>query len=200
MYEDAGASAVSVLTETRHFGGSLSDLEAASSATLEAPILRKDFLLDEYMLVESRAHGADLVLLIVAVLGEDTRTMVRLAKGCGLDPLVEVHDEREMEIAIGSGAGIIGVNNRDLATFSVDLRTAERLLPRIPTGTIRVVESGIRFPSDLRRLAGMGADLFLIGETLVRSEDPARLIQEFLTEGISNDRNKEGEEWKRRSS
>jgi len=200
MYEDAGASAVSVLTETRHFGGSLSDLEAASSATLEAPILRKDFLLDEYMLVESRAHGADLVLLIVAVLGEDTRSMVRLAEGCGLDPLVEVHDERELEIALDSGAGIVGVNNRDLATFSVDLGTAERLLPRIPAGTIRVVESGIRFPSELRRLAGMGADLFLIGETLVRSEDPARLIREFLSEGISKDINKEGEEWKRKSS
>jgi len=193
-YEEEGACAVSVLTEERHFEGSLADLEDVVSATRDAPILRKDFLLDEYMLVESRAHGADLVLLIVGVLGTETASMIRSAKGYGLDCLVEVHDERELEVAIDAGAGIIGINNRDLTSFSVDLGTAERLLPRVPAGTIRVVESGIRSPSDLRRLAGMGADLFLIGEALVRSEDPARRMREFLTEAIQNERQKEGVE------
>lgn len=200
VYEAAGACAVSVLTERRYFGGSLSDLEAVSSATGSVPILRKDFLLDEYMLVESRAHGADLVLLIAAVLGKDLRKMVRLAKGCGLDPLVEVHDVSELETAVDSGAGIIGINNRDLVTFSVDLRTSERLLHRIPAGTVRVVESGIRSPSDIRRLAEWGADLFLIGEALVRSGDPARTIRGFLQEATSQERTKEEKEWKRKSS
>lgn len=185
VYEEAGACAVSVLTEGRFFGGSLSDLETVRSATGEAPILRKDFLLDEYMVVESRAHGADLVLLIAAVLGKETREMVRVAKGYGLTPLVEVHDESELAIAADAGAEIIGINNRDLATLTVDLRTSERLLPRIPAGAIKVVESGIRSSSDLRRLAGLGADLFLIGETLVRSEDPARTIHDLLQEAIS---------------
>jgi len=199
-YEEAGACAVSVLTERQFFGGSLSDLEASSSATGDAPILRKDFLIDEYMLVESRAHGADLVLLIAAVLGEETRAMVRLATGYGLAPLVEVHDESELAIAVDAGAGIIGVNNRDLATFTVDLRTSERLLPRIPAGVIRVVESGIRTSSDLWRLAGLGADLFLVGEALVRSEDPARTIRDLLQDEIPIERTKEGKEWKRKSS
>lgn len=199
-YEEAGARAVSVLTERRFFGGSLSDLEAARSATGESPILRKDFLLDEYMLVESRAHGADLVLLIAAVLGKETGSMVRRAAEYGLATLVEVHDESELAIAVEAGAGIIGVNNRDLVTFRVDLRTSERLLPRIPAGVVKVVESGIRSSSDLRRLAGLGADLFLVGETLVRSGDPARTIHELLHFETPIDRTKEGEEWKRRSS
>lgn len=200
VYEDAGACAVSVLTERHFFGGSLSDLDIASSSTGKAPILRKDFLLDEYMLLESRAHGADLVLLIVAVLGEGTRKMVRMATEYGLVPLVEVHNEPELAIAADAGAGIIGINNRDLATFRVDLRITERLLPRVPAGAIKVVESGIRTSSDLRRLAGLGADLFLIGEALVRSEDPARTIREFLKEANPQGPNKEGEEWKRKSS
>lgn len=200
VYERAGARAVSVLTERRFFGGSLSDLDAVSSATVEAPVLRKDFLLDEYMLVESRAHGADLVLLIVAALGKETRAMVRLAKGYGLASLVEVHDESELAIAADAGAEIIGVNNRDLAAFTVDLRTSERLLPRIPAGAIRIVESGIRSSSDLRRLTGLGADLFLVGEALVRSGDPARMIRDLLQDLVPQERSKEGKEWKRKSS
>lgn len=200
VYESAGARAVSVLTERRFFGGSLSDLDAVSSATVDAPVLRKDFLLDEYMLVESRAHGADLVLLIVAALGKETGAMVRLAKGYGLASLVEVHDESELAIAADAGAEIIGVNNRDLAAFTVDLRTSERLLPRIPAGAIRIVESGIRSSSDLRRLAGLGADLFLIGEALVRSGDPARMIRDLLQDPVPQERSKEGKEWKRKSS
>lgn len=200
LYEDAGACAVSVLTERHFFGGNLSDLETVSSATVGVPILRKDFLLDEYMLVESRAHGADLVLLIAAVLGKETREMVRMAKGYGLDPLVEVHNESELAIAADAGAEIIGINNRDLPTFRVDLRTSERLLPRIPAGAIKVVESGIRSSSDLRRLAGLGVDLFLVGEMLVRSEDPARTIHDLLQGATPYIRTKEGEEWKRKSS
>ena len=200
IYEDAGACAVSTLTERHFFGGSLSDLEDASSATREVPILRKDFLLDEYMIVESRAHGADLVLLIAAILGKETPAMVRMARGYGLAPLVEVHDESELAIAVDAGAGIIGVNNRDLVTFTVDLGTSERLLPRIPAGAIKVVESGIRSASDLRRFAGLGADLFLVGETLVRSEDPARAIRDLLQEKTTIERTKEEGEWKRKSS
>lgn len=200
IYEDAGACAVSTLTERHFFGGSLSDLEDASSATRDVPILRKDFLLDEYMLVESRAHGADLVLLIAAILGKETPAMVRMARGYGLAPLVEVHDESELAIAVDAGAGIIGVNNRDLVTFTVDLGTSERLLPRIPAGAIKVVESGIRSASDLRRFAGLGADLFLVGETLVRSEDPARTIRDLLQEKTTIERTKEEVEWKRKSS
>jgi len=200
IYEEAGACAVSTLTEPHFFGGSLSDLEDASSATREVPILRKDFLLDEYMIVESRAHGADLVLLIAAILGKETSAMVRMARGYGLAPLVEVHDESELAIAADAGAGIIGVNNRDLVTFTVDLGTSERLLPQIPAGAIKVVESGIRSASDLRRLAGLGADLFLVGETLVRSEDPARAIRDLLQEKTTIERTKEEVEWKRKSS
>ena len=200
IYEEAGACAVSTLTEPHFFGGSLSDLEDASSATREVPILRKDFLLDEYMIVESRAHGADLVLLIAAILGKETPAMVRMARGYGLAPLVEVHDEAELAIAVDAGAGIIGVNNRDLVTFTVDLGTSERLLPQIPAGAIKVVESGIRSASDLRRLAGLGADLFLVGETLVRSEDPAREIRDLLQEKTTIERTKEEVEWKRKSS
>ena len=200
IYEEAGACAVSTLTEPHFFGGSLSDLENASSATREVPILRKDFLLDEYMIVESRAHGADLVLLIAAILGKETPAMVRMARGYGLAPLVEVHDEAELAIAVDAGAGIIGVNNRDLVTFTVDLGTSERLLPQIPAGAIKVVESGIRSASDLRRLAGLGADLFLVGETLVRSEDPARAIRDLLQEKTTIERTKEEVEWKRKSS
>lgn len=199
-YAEAGACAVSVLTEGRFFGGSLADLSAASEAAGETPVLRKDFLLDEYMLVESRAHGADLVLLIAAILGEETPAMVRMARGYGLAPLVEVHDESELAIAVDAGAGIIGVNNRDLVTFTVDLGTSERLLPRIPAGAIKVVESGIRSASDLRRFAGLGADLFLVGETLVRSEDPARTIRDLLQEKTTIERTKEEVGWKRKSS
>ncbi|GAB4367130.1 MAG: indole-3-glycerol phosphate synthase TrpC [Deltaproteobacteria bacterium] len=199
-YEEAGACAVSILTESRFFGGSLADLDAASGATREVPILRKDFLLDEYMLVESRAYGADLVLLIAAALGPETATMVGRAREYGLEPLVEIHDEAELEKAIEAGAGIIGVNNRDLTRFAVDLRTAERLLPKIPAGTLRVVESGIRDPLDLHRFLGLGADLFLIGEALVRAEDPALRLKEFLRESNPNEWTKEGEEWKRKSS
>ncbi len=168
-YAAGGACAVSVLTESRMFGGSLADLSAASAACGDVPALRKDFLVDEYMLAESRAHGADLVLLLVSVLRGETGRMVRLASEYGLEALVEVRDRSEMDVAVEAGATIIGINNRDLATLCVDLSTSERLLPLMPKNAIKVVESGISSPSEIRRFHDLGADAFLVGEALVRS-------------------------------
>lgn len=176
VYADAGACAVSVLTEGRRFGGSLADLDAASRACGPVAVLRKDFILDEYMLAESRAFGADLVLLMVSVLGDETERMVALARGHGLEPLVEVHDEREMAVAAAAGATVVGINNRDLATLRVDLSVSERLLPLAPAGAIKVVESGIATHDDVLRFTALGADAFLVGEALARSRDPGKAI------------------------
>src|SRR5512145_425783 len=177
LYADAGACAVSVLTEGRGFGGSLDDLAAASGACGTVPVLRKDFVLDEYMLAESRAFGADLVLLMVSVLGDATGGMVALARDHGLEPLVEVHDAREMEIAAAAGAAVVGINNRDLATLRVDLSVSERLLPLAPPRAIKVVESGIATRDDVLRFRALGADAFLVGEALVRSADPGDAVR-----------------------
>lgn len=198
-YAAGGACAVSVLTENRFFGGTLGDL-AEASAGGGLPVLRKDFLLDEYMLAESRANGADLVLLIVGVLGRKTGEMVRLAEEYGLEALVEVHDEDELAVAVRSGATMIGINNRDLSSLRVNLGTSSRLLPMVPPGVIKVVESGISSREDVERFSSMGADAFLVGEALVRSADPAEEIRK-LTSGVYNKgREKERIEWKRRSS
>ncbi len=190
-YADAGACAVSVLTEGRRFGGSLADLEAASRACGPVPVLRKDFVLDEYMLAESRAFGADLVLLMVSVLGDATAGMVALARRHGLEPLVEVHDEREMEIAGAAGASLIGINNRDLATLRVDLSVSERLLPLAPPGAIKVVESGIASHEDVLRFRALGADALLVGEALVRSGDPGAALRRLAGRGSDRHRAKE---------
>ncbi|HJX73557.1 MAG TPA: indole-3-glycerol phosphate synthase TrpC [Candidatus Deferrimicrobiaceae bacterium] len=199
-YARGGACAVSVLTESRFFGGTLRDLSDASAACGDLPVLRKDFVLDEYMVVESRAYGADLVLLIVSVLGEKTGKLVRLAEEFGMEALVEVHDEAEMEIAAGSGAAIVGINNRDLASLRVDLGTAARLLPKAPPSAVKVVESGITSRAEVRRFHEMGADAFLVGEAIVRSADAANAIRR-LKHGVYNKRRgKERIEWKRRSS
>lgn len=171
-YRGAGACGVSVLTEGREFGGSLGDLGAVSSACPDLPVLRKDFLLDEYMMAEARAHGADAALVIVAIHGEATAEIVRAAREYGLEPLVEVHDEEELETAVRSGATVVGINNRDLATLAVDRAVSERLLPRIPGGILRIVESGISTAEQVRRLHEMGADAFLVGEALMRFPDP----------------------------
>jgi indole-3-glycerol phosphate synthase len=179
-YLAGGAWGISVLTEGRRFGGSLEDLESVRAACPEAILLRKDFVLDEYMLAESRACGADLVLLMVSVLGDRTGEMVLLARKHALEPLVEVHDEGEMKAAAGSGARLVGINNRDLSTLSVDLDTSVRLLPRLPPGAIAVVESGISDAAQVRRLHAMGGRLFLVGETLVESRDPADTIRRFV--------------------
>ena len=191
---------MSVLTENRFFGGTLRDLAEARDACGDLPVLRKDFVLDEYMLVESRAYGADLVLLIVGVLGRKTAEMVRRASEYGLEPLVEVHDEEEMRMAADSGATIVGINNRDLASLRVDPDTAARLLPLSPPGVLKVVESGISSHAEVKRYYDMGADAFLVGEAVVRSPDAAGTIR-MLKAGVYNkEPEKERIEWKPRSS
>ncbi len=179
-YLEGGAWAISILTEGRLFGGSLTDLARVRWEFPYAVLLRKDFLLDEYMLAESRAYGADMALLMVSVLGERTADMVALARKHRLEPLVEVHDEAEMAIAAKAGALFVGINNRDLATLAVDLSTSERLLPLVPDGAIAVVESGISDPGQVSRFHGMGARLFLVGESLVTSGDPADTLRRYV--------------------
>jgi indole-3-glycerol phosphate synthase len=180
-YARAGACAISVLTEGRRFGGSLADLEAVSRAVEDTPVLRKDFVLDEYMIAEARAFGADLVLLMVSVLGDRTAEMLDMAGRHGLEALVEVHDEAELAIALDARARIVGINNRNLKTLAVDLGVSGRILPLIPPGVVKVVESGISSPEEVRRFASLGADAFLVGETLVRSGDPASEIGRLLS-------------------
>ena len=179
-YLEGGAWAVSILTEARSFGGSLADLSAVRAAFPAATLLRKDFVLDEYMLAESRAHGADLVLLMVSVLGERTEKMATLARKHRLEPLVETRDAAEIAIAARSGARLIGINNRDLSTLSVDLSTGERLLPLLPPGAYPVVESGISRADQVRRFYKAGARLFLVGESLAGCKDPADTIRRYV--------------------
>jgi len=179
-YLAGGAWAVSVLTEGRSFGGSLKDLSDVRAAFPAAALLRKDFVLDEYMLAESRAHGADLVLLMVSVLGDKTGEMAAKAFEHRLEPLVEARDAAEIAIAASSGARLIGINNRDLDTLAVDLSTSARLLPLLPSGAYPVVESGIGTPEQVRSFHEAGARLFLIGESLAASEDPAYTIRRYV--------------------
>lgn len=198
-YVAGGACAVSVLTENRYFGGTLKDIAEVREACGDLPVLRKDFILDEYMIAESRAHDADLVLLIVAVLGGKTPEMVRMATEYGMEALVEVHDEEEMEIAAGSGATIVGINNRDLTSLRVDMSTAARLLPQAPHGTIKVVESGISSRADVTRFYKIGAHAFLVGEAIVRSRDAEGAIRGLKLGVYNRDQEKERTAWKRRS-
>lgn len=169
-----------MLTEGRSFGGSLTDLSDVRDAFPEATLLRKDFVLDEYMLAESRAHGADLVLLMVSVLGEKTGEMAKLAFAHRLEPLVEARDAAEIAIAARSGARLIGINNRNLDTLTVDLSTGARLLSLLPAGVVPVVESGIRTADQVRGFHRAGARLFLIGESLAGSKDPADTIRGYV--------------------
>jgi indole-3-glycerol phosphate synthase len=179
-YLAGGAWGVSVLTEGRNFGGSLTDLSDVRAAFPAATLLRKDFVLDDYMLAESRAHGADLVLLMVSVLGEDTAGMTARAFLHQLEPLVEARDAAEIAIAAGSGARLIGINNRDLDTLRVDLSTAARLLPLLPAGVCPVVESGISTADQVQDFHRAGARLFLIGEAIAGSKDPADTIRVYV--------------------
>jgi indole-3-glycerol phosphate synthase len=182
-YAAAGAAAISVLTDGPGFGGSLDDLRAVRAA-VDVPLLRKDFVLDRYQLLEARAAGADAALLIVAAL--EAEALRRLLGACGelgLAALVEVHDPAESEIAVAAGAGIVGVNNRDLRTFAVDLAASERILPALPERVKGVAESGIRTAADARRLRRAGAANLLVGEALVRAADPGRLLAELSGEG-----------------
>jgi len=175
-YERGGAAAVSVLTEGPNFGGSLGDLHGARRACA-LPLLRKDFIIDAYQLHEARAAGADAVLLIVAALAQQELAALHAeARTLGLDVLVEVHDERELAIALDIGAEIIGVNNRDLRDFSVDTRRTERLMTAMPSGVTVVSESGIRDAEQLRRLGERGVAAVLVGESLMAADDPAAAL------------------------
>jgi indole-3-glycerol phosphate synthase len=177
-YESGGASALSVLTDQPFFGGSVDDLQRARAA-VEIAALRKDFVIDETQVYEARAVGADAVLLIAAALPDDEllSALRALAGELGLDVLVEVHDEAEVDRALAAGATIVGVNARDLGTFGEDLGVSERLSSRIPPDVTAVAESAIRAPDDARRMADAGYDAVLVGEALVRSDDPAALVQ-----------------------
>ena len=179
-YERAGASACSVLTEPHWFGGALDDLVEARAAC-DVPLLRKDFIVDPYQLAEARLAGADAVLLIVAALDPDELTSLQDQAGeIGLDCLVEVHDEDELETALECGAEIIGVNNRNLQTLDVDPDTALRLLVDAPAGSIVVAESGITSNADVQRLEEAGVDAILVGEALMREDDPAAAVHALL--------------------
>jgi indole-3-glycerol phosphate synthase len=182
-YARSGASAISVLTETEFFLGSLDYLRDIGDALGEkrVPLLRKDFLFDRYQIYEARAFGADGLLLIVAILsGEQLQDLLGTAHELGMKCLVEVHNEAEVEIAVKSGAGIIGINNRDLATFDVDIAVTERLRPLIPPDRIVVSESGIAVRGDIERLKKAGIDAVLVGETLMRAENKAAVLKELL--------------------
>jgi indole-3-glycerol phosphate synthase len=175
-YAEAGAAAVSVLTDGPGFGGSLADLEACRAA-VSAPLLRKDFVIDRYQLLEARAAGADAALLIVAALSRAALDeLLAATTAAGLEALVECHDEAELETALAAGSRLVGINNRDLRSFRVDLGASERLLPRVPPGVRAVVESGVRSIDDAARLRRAGAANFLVGEALVRADDPATLL------------------------
>jgi len=181
-YERGGAAAVSVLTDERYFGGTLEDLREARAAC-SLPILRKDFIIDEWQLRETAATGADAVLLICAALRDDLEAMLEAARELGLAALVETHDAGEVGRAIAAGADVIGINNRDLATFRVDLETTWRLRPLIPPDRVVVSESGIGSADDIRALAAMGVQAALVGEALMMAADPAAAIRELVAAG-----------------
>jgi indole-3-glycerol phosphate synthase len=179
-YEAGGAAALSVLTDEKYFQGSLPDLESARAA-VRVPVLRKDFTIDAYHVHQAAAHGADAILLIAAILSERRmRDFRELAERYRMAALVEVHDEDELRPAIDSGARVIGVNNRNLHTFDVDLGTALRLADKIPVGIVRVAESGIHSSADVRKLREAGYQAFLVGEHLMRSGDPAAALRALL--------------------
>jgi indole-3-glycerol phosphate synthase len=175
-YAAGGADAISVLTEQRRFSGSLADLDAVRAA-VDAPLLRKDFVVSDYQVLEARAHGADLVLLIVAALADaQLRDLHDAVRGLGMTPLVEVHDEAEAERAVALGATLVGVNARNLRTLDVDPATFGRVAALLPDEVVKVAESGIGGPGDARRYADEGADVVLVGEALVRDGDPTAAV------------------------
>ena len=183
-YAAGGASAVSVLTERRRFGGSLDDLDAVRAA-VRIPVLRKDFMVEDYQLHEARAHGADIILLIVAALPQhDLERLHSLARELGMTALVEVHDEEETSRALDAGATVVGVNARNLKTLEVDPDTFGRLARLVPGGVVRVAESGITGPGDAARYAAEGADAVLVGEALVRGSDPRQAVRDIVSASV----------------
>lgn len=182
-YEAGGASVISVLTEQRKFGGSLADFEAVRDR-VEVPLLRKDFVVTSYQLWESRAYGADLVLLIVAALAQEALvSLVERTHSLGMTALVEVHDQGELVRAIDAGARAVGVNARDLTTLEVDRGVFGRLSPLIPDGVVKIAESGVRGPHDLLAYAAVGADAVLVGEGVVTGSNPRQTVAELVTAG-----------------
>jgi indole-3-glycerol phosphate synthase len=175
-YERGRAACLSVLTDAEFFGGSVADLQAARAAC-SLPVLRKDFTVDARDVADARIMGADAVLLIVAALTDaELRRFIALAAELGLDALVEVHDERELDVAVDAGATLIGVNQRDLTTFEIDRELAVKLAARMPDGAVTVAESGMRDRDDIEAVASAGYDAVLIGETVVTSDDPALAV------------------------
>jgi indole-3-glycerol phosphate synthase len=183
QYQEAGAAAVSVLTEKRRFGGSLADLDAVRS-TVEIPVLRKDFMVDEYQFYEARAHGADIVLLIVAALSKSQlKDFYDLSRELGMAALVEVHTHSELESAMEIEPLMVGINSRNLKTLEVDAQVFTDLLPLIPRSLIRVAESGIASRADVIEAAQAGASAILVGEALVKSGDPISAMRQLLGHG-----------------
>jgi indole-3-glycerol phosphate synthase len=182
-YQEAGAAAVSVLTEQRRFGGSLADLDTVRSR-IEIPVLRKDFMVDEYQFLEARAHGADIVLLIVAALSKSQlKDFYDLATELGMASLIEVHTQSELESAMDISPRIVGVNSRNLKTLEVSASVFEELIPTIPSSVIRVAESGISTRADVAQAQKAGATAILVGESLVKSRDPISAMRELLGRG-----------------
>ena len=180
IYQQGGAAAISVLTESSYFAGSINYLEQIR-AVVHVPLLRKDFIFDPYQIYEARAYGADAVLLIVAILEQGLLSgLIKLARNLNLNCLVEVHNQEELDRAISAKAKIIGINNRDLKTFNVDLDTTKRLLPLVPQGVITVSESGITSGDDIKTLDEWNVNAALIGESLVTANDVLSKLKEFV--------------------
>lgn len=181
MYEDGGAAVISVLTEQRRFGGSLEDLDAVRAA-VDVPILRKDFVISPYQIWEARAHGADLVLLIVAALEQPALTsLIERVHSLGMTALVEVHDRVEALRAVSAGARVIGVNARDLKTLEVNRSVFSNVVEVIPSNIVKVAESGVRAPHDVIDYARQGADAVLVGEALVTHPDPRQAVADMVS-------------------
>lgn len=179
MYAIGGAAAMSVLTDTTYFGGSLEDLAVARLAAPFLPLLRKEFIVDEYQIRQARVYGADAILLIAAMISpEEVRRFHDLAHSLGLQTLIEIHSEEELK-AVPEDADMVGVNNRDLTSFSTDISNAIRLIDALPDGVVKVAESGIKTPEDLKRLQSVGFDGFLIGEAFMSSPFPRETLIKF---------------------
>lgn len=182
-YAAGGAAAISVLTEQRRFGGTLDDLRAVR-ATVGVPVLRKDFITTSYQLWEARAAGADMALLMVVALDQSAlESLIERAMSIGLTPLVEIHDEEELSRAVDAGAQLIGVNARNLKTLEVDRSTFGRIAPLIPSNLVRVAESGVRGPHDVIEYAKSGANVVLVGETLVKDNNPRSTVADLVAAG-----------------
>ena len=184
-YARSGASALSVLTDEKFFMGSLTYLRAVKEA-VDIPLLRKDFIIDPYQVYEARLYGADALLLIVSALGQDAlRELLALTRSLGMDAVVEVHDDEELGRALDAGSRIIGINNRDLRTFEVDLGVSARLARMLPRGVIAIAESGISSGADIKRLRDQGVHVFLIGETFMKAPDPGAELKKLISSSIS---------------